>query len=347
MRTPICDELGIEFRLANFGYVHLNDGGWVFLPHHSIQGIRQLVNALAAPADNRSGSRSKDRHLDPVRRALDLDTRDIAKPHAIPDEIPDVMVEHQRIAVALLAIEPVAVPATNDSNAKSYRVYLLTQLLLLLCLVLVLGPGRILFEGGRVLVEGAGWLVGLSLRTGIGSKRFPTVRSISSSYLRIYCQYLFTCRIHCLDRWSLLDDRRGSGRLDLGLLTLRRSSKLGPSLGLRSVRLDQSRRLDIFHHHSNVAALLDNSIRSAHGSRSKPLQPRPLINNNRRNLQCIGREIVVLLSIRDRAHQNLPKLPGAFGRVVAQQVHGMGRALAANLGRYDANLPGLHPNPSC
>jgi len=120
------NELCVEFRLPDLCDVDLHDAGRVFLPNLVVEDIRQLVDTLTASTDDRAGSCGEDVDLHSVCRALDLDSRDVSKAHATLDELECGGPATER-RVALLVVVPVAIEATNDSNAKSYWVNFLAH----------------------------------------------------------------------------------------------------------------------------------------------------------------------------------------------------------------------------
>jgi len=86
------NELSVELRLSDFRDVHLNHVGLIACPHHSVEGVCELVDAFAAASDDGARSRSEDRNLHAVGGSLNLYAANVSEAGSLLDELSNLVV---------------------------------------------------------------------------------------------------------------------------------------------------------------------------------------------------------------------------------------------------------------
>ena len=112
-RDVLRDNLRIELGLTNFGDIHLNNGGRIDFANKAVQCVGELIDAFAATADDGAGPRGENGDLYAIGGALDFNAGNVAETDALLDVFADLVIEQQRGAIALLAVIPMAIEATN------------------------------------------------------------------------------------------------------------------------------------------------------------------------------------------------------------------------------------------
>src|SRR5213079_1530040 len=116
------DQGGVEFGLADFDDVDDNVGSrGVGNP------LAQLVNVGALLADHDAGTRRMDRHAALLVRALDHDAGDGCLLELLVQDLADLDVLMQELAVFVLASEPTGIPRAVDAETQSDWIDLLTH----------------------------------------------------------------------------------------------------------------------------------------------------------------------------------------------------------------------------
>ena len=110
------DQVGVELRLADLDDVdaHAPAG-------HLLQLGAQLVDLLAAAADDDARLGGVDRHDDLVGVALQLDARDRRVGQPLEDQLADAQVLVQQLGVVLVGV-PLALPGVEDAEPEADRV---------------------------------------------------------------------------------------------------------------------------------------------------------------------------------------------------------------------------------
>src|SRR3954451_1265399 len=116
------DQGGVEFRLADFDDVDddvgIGDVG---------NALAQLVDVGALLADHDAGTRRMDRHAALLVRALDHDAGDSRLLELLVQDLADLNVLVQQLAVFVLAGEPTGIPRPVDAETKSDWIDFLTH----------------------------------------------------------------------------------------------------------------------------------------------------------------------------------------------------------------------------
>src|SRR5882757_4373754 len=119
------DQRGVELRLADLDDVDDDVGGGdVGNP------LAQLVDVGALLADHDTGARRMDRHAALLVRTLDHDAGDSRLLEFLVQDLADLDVFMQELAVLVLAGEPTGIPRTVDAETQSDWIDLLTHRLL-------------------------------------------------------------------------------------------------------------------------------------------------------------------------------------------------------------------------
>src|SRR5437773_1789165 len=119
------DELCLEFRLVNLLDVQLD-----LLPSALLQRSLQIVNLRTTLADHDPRLGGEDRHLDLVRRALDLDPRDAGIRQLGGDRLAQLQILMELFDIIAVG-EPLRLPVSDIPQAIAYRVNFPTHLNLL------------------------------------------------------------------------------------------------------------------------------------------------------------------------------------------------------------------------
>jgi hypothetical protein len=125
--NALSDKLGVQFRLPHFVNVDVHLRVLVLLDNELLQFLGQLIDALAATADNSAGACRVQRYANAIGCALDVHPADIAHAEPCSDELSDGVVAGKKISVSLLVRKPVAIRIADDTESKTDRMYFLTQ----------------------------------------------------------------------------------------------------------------------------------------------------------------------------------------------------------------------------
>src|SRR5690606_24483636 len=115
VRYGAGDEVSVQLRLANLDDVHPDPA-----VGHFLQLAAQLIDLLAAAADNDAGLRGVDGHDDLVGIALELYARDSSVRELLQDVPAHTEVLMQKLCVVLVRV-PLALPGVDDAEAVAYR----------------------------------------------------------------------------------------------------------------------------------------------------------------------------------------------------------------------------------
>src|SRR6185295_11750609 len=122
LRNRFGDQGGVEFRLADFDDVDddigIGDVG---------NALAQLVDVGALLADHDAGTRRMDRHAALLVRTLDHDAGNRRLLELLVQDLADLDVLMQQLAVFVLAGEPTRIPRSVDAETQSDWIDLLTH----------------------------------------------------------------------------------------------------------------------------------------------------------------------------------------------------------------------------
>src|SRR6195952_1420434 len=125
LRDRFGDQRGVEFGLADFDDVDDDVGS-----RDIGNPLAQLVDVGALLADHDAGARRMDRHAALLVRTLDHDAGDSGLLELLVQDLADLDVLMQQLAVFVLAGEPTGIPRTVDAETQSDWIDLLTHRLL-------------------------------------------------------------------------------------------------------------------------------------------------------------------------------------------------------------------------
>src|SRR5687768_12235816 len=109
LRDAFGNQLCVQLRLSNFMHVDMDIRVLILLRNNSLKLLGQLVDALATAADNCAGACGVQRYANAIRRALDVDTANVAHAQAPPNERANGVIASQKESVCLLVRKPVAI----------------------------------------------------------------------------------------------------------------------------------------------------------------------------------------------------------------------------------------------
>src|SRR5439155_18889811 len=111
------DDHGIQLRRLELLYVHF-DGA----THQAAHVLAHLVDLGAALADDQARARGPEADPDLFPDALDVDPRDAGERVLLADELADLEILHQPVAVVLLPGVPARAPPFRDAHAERDRI---------------------------------------------------------------------------------------------------------------------------------------------------------------------------------------------------------------------------------
>ena len=87
----------------------------------------ELLDVLAAAADNHARTRALDHDLDLVVLTLDLDRRNACIEQTLLQFLTDVVVFHEEVAERIVLCEPTGIPILDNADTETVRIYFLAH----------------------------------------------------------------------------------------------------------------------------------------------------------------------------------------------------------------------------
>ena len=105
----------------------LDDGAANLLAVLLGQLFFELLDVLAAAADNHAGTCALDHDLDFVVLALDLDRRNACVVQTLLQILTDLVVFHEEVAEHIVLSEPTGIPILDNADTETVRIYFLAH----------------------------------------------------------------------------------------------------------------------------------------------------------------------------------------------------------------------------